>query len=256
MRSILNTYSGILQLRTETFVAIKQSKDGYWFALKLFTVVCLIAALGQWMGLETVLRQPILPEQFQQIADLFEDIEQNLPDGMPQEMSEGLSTFAQEAVDFVTYVEERTASLAPPLGARPSRVINMFGEWLETPFALMANFLGFSLIVLLVVKLMGGKGSLPQHLSLTMLAIAPYVLGIVNYLPSNSIIMNFALGIFGRTLILLAGIWAIAILLKALSVAHDIELKSAVMALASAFVLVYLLVPVAVMMAATYILFG
>ena len=43
--------------------------------------------------------------------------------------------------------------------------------------------------------------------------------------------MGFALGILSRTLLLLAGIWAVAILLKALSVAHDIKLKRAATAL-------------------------
>jgi hypothetical protein len=256
MKSILNTYSGILQLRTDTFVAIKQSRDGFGVALRIFAVVSLIAALGQWLELGAVLRQPTLPEQVHQIAQVIEGIEQNLPDWLPQTMSEGLSTFARESVGFVTGVEERTANLMPPLGARPSRVVNLLGQWLGTPFRLMANFLGCALVVLVVVKVMGGKGTLQQHLSLTMLAGAPYVLAFVGYIPAGSVIVGFALGIFGRTLTLLAGMWAAAILIKALTIAHEIELKRAALALVSAFVVVYLLIPMAAVMAAGYVLFG
>jgi hypothetical protein len=256
MRPILSTYQDILQFRTETFVAIKQSEDGFWYALKLFVVVSLIAGFGQWLGVGTVLHQPTLPEQIHRVAQVIERVERNLPEWLPQKLSERLSTFAQEVVGFVAKVEEATASLMPPLGARPSRVVTLLGNWLGTPFQLMANYLGFALVIFLVVKLMGGTGTLSQHLSLMALAIAPYVLAFFDYIPAGSVFMDLALGIFGRTLILLAVIWALAILVKALAIAHDIELKRAAVALVSAFGVLYVLVPVAISIATGYILFG
>lgn len=253
---ILNTYSGILQLRTETFTTIMQSSDGLWFAIRLFVIVSLIAACGQWFGWTTVVRQPTLPEQIHQFALVVTDVEKNLAGLLPQTMSANMSNFAQDIVAFATNVEERTINLTPYLGARPSRAVNLFGEWLGTPFSLMADFLVFSLVALMMAKLLGGKGTLQQHLGMTMLAIAPCVLAFVSYIPITSPTMGFALGIFSRTLLMLTGFWATAILLKALIVVHDIELKRAVATLVGTFAVVYLLLPLTGMIVAIYLLFG
>jgi|GEM_PF-6949329 len=256
MKSILSTYSGILKLQRETFYDIKRSRNGFRISIKLFVIICLIGSLGQWFGVGTILRQSTLPEQIHQLVALIEDIDQNIPGWLPQKMGENLSNFTQDVAEVVRKIEDKTTDFMPPLGARTSRVINIVGEWLETPLQIMAKFLGLSLILLLVMKLMGGEGTLSQHISLTMLAIAPYVLTFFSYIPSSSITMSLALDIFSRTLSILAIGWSVVILLKALSVAHGVTLKRSASGLILGLVVCYILIPLGSIITILYVLFG
>jgi hypothetical protein len=67
--------------------------------------------------------------------------------------------------------------------------------------------------------------------------------------------MGIALGIFGQVLSLVAVVWSLAILLKAVSVAHEIELKKSALILIAAFAVVYIALPMALTMVTRYILF-
>jgi hypothetical protein len=67
--------------------------------------------------------------------------------------------------------------------------------------------------------------------------------------------MGIALGILGRTLSLVAAIWSLAILLIAVSIAHEIELKKSALTLIGAFVVLYIALPIALIMVTSYILF-
>ncbi len=263
MQTAWRKYNAILRLETEPFLAIKQAQDGLWWALKLFFVIGLIVGLGKWADLG--LGRPTLAERVQTLSNGLgqagTEIEQagaNMSGLSEQFLGgpiRGIGSFLTgDATEFLTGLETRVIALEPPLGVRPSRIVKLFGDWLGTPFQLMANWLPFTLLVMVIAKLWGGRGTLRQHLSLAALAVAPQVLALLTFVPTSSV-MGIALGIFGQALSLVATIWSLAILLKAVTIAHEIELKKSALTLIAAFVVVYIALPIAQIMVISYILF-
>ncbi len=148
----------------------------------------------------------------------------------------------------------------PPLGGRPSRVVHMFGEWLSTPLTLLAQWAYFALALLAVVKLLGGRGTLRQHVVGVLLASAPLVLLFFTFVPNLTPTMSSALyeafQIFGRTLALIGLLWALLVLLKSMSVTHEIGPWRSAGAIALTWVTLYVIVPIASLAALNYILRG
>ena len=262
MKTAWRKYNAILRLDTEPFLAIKQAQDGLWWALKLFFVIGLIVGLGKWADLG--LGRPTLAERVETVAGHVEragtQIEQagaNMSGLSEQFLGgpiRGIGSFlTRDVTEFLTGLETGVIALEPPLGVRPSRIVKLFGDWLGTPFQLMANWLPYTLLVMVIAKLWGGRGTLRQHLSLTALAVAPQVLGVLTFVPPTSV-MGIALGIFGRTLSLVAAIWSLAILLKAVTIAHEIDVKKSALTLIGAFAVLYIALPIALFMVVRYIL--
>lgn len=263
MQTAWRKYNAILRLEAEPFLAIKQAQDGLWWALKLFFAIGLIVGLGKWADLR--LGRPTLAERVQtldsQVERVGTQIEQaganmsGLSEQLLGEPIRGIGSFlTRDVTEFLTGLGTRVLALEPPLGVRPSRIVKLFGDWVGTPFQLVASWLPYTLLVLVIAKLWGGRGSLRQHLSLTTLAVAPQVLGVLTFVPQTSA-MGIALGILGRSLSLVAAIWSLAILLKAVTIAHEIELKKSALTLIGAFVVLYIALPIALMMVARYVLF-
>ena len=63
MRERLHTYSQVLQLNTETMLALKYAPQGLMRALQMFTIVALLAGLGLWFGIPVQLGRPVLYEE-------------------------------------------------------------------------------------------------------------------------------------------------------------------------------------------------
>ena len=262
MQTAWRKYSAILRLDTEPFLAIKQAQDGLWWALKLLFVIGLIVGLGKWADLG--LGRPTLAERVETLAGHVEragtQIEQagtNMS-GLTEQLLggpiRGIGSFLTgDVTEFLTSLETGVRDLEPPLGVRPSRVVKMFGDWVGTPFQLVASWLPYTLLVLLIAKLWGGQGSLRQHLSLTALAVAPQVLSVLTTVPPTSV-LAIALGIFGQALSLVAAIWSLAILWKAVTIAHEMDLKRSALTLIGAFVVLYIALPIALIMVTRYIL--
>ncbi len=251
MRSAFSTYSRILQLDTDTFVTIKHLDDRVWFALRFFVIMALIGALGKWALLGSLMNQPTLPEIAHQIADIGYLIAGYLPEWLGF-----LATFLKDVSDLVLEIETKLAALAPPIGTRPSRVVLLIGQWLSTPFNLMAYWFGYALVLAGVARWFGGRGSLTQHLSLVALAIAPYILSIVSNFEPTSIIASVGIGIAGRALVVIGLAWSAAILVRAVAVAHEFTIGRSIAVLLIAFILLYVLLPLALSLTAAFVFFG
>lgn len=63
MKSALQTYSAILQFRTDTIHTLLASPRGIAYALKLFLIVVLIAGLGRYFAVPALMQQLTLAEQ-------------------------------------------------------------------------------------------------------------------------------------------------------------------------------------------------
>jgi hypothetical protein len=163
-----------------------------------------------------------------------------------------------QARQFAADVRAEAVRAEPPIGTRPSRIVRLFGEWLSTPLRLANDWLLFALALLLVAKMLGGRAPLPKHLGAMMLAAAPLVLTLGLYIPSLegvlSIPMAGAVHYYARILAVIGLLWAALLLLRTLSVAHEISLWRAAGAITLAWLALYVLLPLASVLFGGYLL--
>lgn len=219
MPSLWTGYWNILKLDETTLRTVKESRDGLWFALKLFIIVGLVVGLGKLIDGASVLQQPTLPDIAHNVAEGLETISVALPPVLADPLS--------EVATAVTELETTLSQFQPPLGKSVSRFIRLVGDWLSTPLNMMTTWLGFMLIIFVFAKAMHGQGSLDQHISLLTLAVAPQVLMVFSYLSLEIAGLN-TLGAVGRLLTIIAWIWSLVIVVKALAVSHEFSQGDAV----------------------------
>lgn len=163
-----------------------------------------------------------------------------------------------QARQLAADVRAEAVRAEPPIGTRPSRIVRLFGEWLSTPLRLANDWLLFALALLLVAKMLGGRAPLPKHLGAMMLAAAPLVLTLGLYIPSLegvlSIPMAGAVHYYARILAVIGLLWAALLLLRTLSVAHEISLWRAAGAITLAWLALYVLLPLASVLFGGYLL--
>lgn len=138
-----------------------------------------------------------------------------------QQFSELPSGVDQQIEDFQAGVEIgfRIAELPTPLPKPLGRVLTSVGNFLSLPFARMARWMGYSVFVLLVAKLLGGRATVSQMLGTTALYAIPHALRFLSLIPC-----------LGGLLGLVATVWGIAIYVKAVAVANELSLGRAVVA--------------------------
>jgi hypothetical protein len=219
MPSLWTGYWHILKLDEATLRAVKDGRDGFRFALKLFFIIGLIVGAGKLVRGTAVLQQPTLPALAHEVAAGIE----NAAVALPPILADPLTEVATAVTEF----EATLRTFQPPLGTQPSRLIRLLGAWLTTPFNMMAVWLGFMLLIFLFAKAMHGQGSLDQHVTLLTLAAAPQVLLLFSYLSLDVGGLN-TVGPLGRLLALAAWLWSLVIVIKALAVAHEFEQGQAV----------------------------
>jgi hypothetical protein len=113
----------------------------------------------------------------------------------------------------------RIAALDTPLPKLVGRLLADLGAFLSLPFSRLAGWIGYSIWVLLVAKLLGGRATAPQMLGATALYAVPHVLDVLNLVPC-----------LGGLLGLVATVWGIAIYVKALAVVNGFSIGRAVVA--------------------------
>ncbi|MFL7837257.1 MAG: YIP1 family protein [Candidatus Promineifilaceae bacterium] len=271
MHERLHTYSQVLQLNTQTLLDFKYAPDGLMRALQLFTVVALIAGLGLWLGIPVQLERPVLYEELGNAQAIIDNItnnvepflSQNIPFLQSQEQLAGaIAEGANAAGDVVNQLlagaETEAEKLSPPLGTRLSRVIRLFGQWISIPLAILANWLPVALLAMVIAKLLGGRATLSQHLTAVLLASAPLVLLLPSYIPYLGSIMPitfaYAIGMFGNIIALVGLAWAALILIQGMALAHEFSWARATGVLLLSWLALYVLLPLAGILIAGYIL--
>ena len=220
--------------------------------------------------LEELLAQiPLSFQQFQALLarialspDRLSDVTLRL--GLTQEQIDTLQAEIDAAPDeTIGVLEQLRANVEqfhPPLGVRFSRFFHVFGKWLSTPFAILAQWAFFGLLLLVVAKLIGGTGTVRQHIIALLLAAAPLFLLFFNYVPQVTPAMhisyNLAFPLFGRILAIVAVAWAVAILLKSLSVTHEFSMWRSLGAIVLTWVVIYVVFPVLSLLSVGYVLRG
>lgn len=112
-------------------------------------------------------------------------------------------------------IEALPTRLPKPVGG----VLKDLGGFLSLPFNRLAGWIGYTIWVLLVAKLLGGRVTASQMLGATALYAVPHVLGILDFVTCLG-------GILG----LVATVWGIAIYVKAVAAANDFSIGRAIVA--------------------------
>ena len=265
MKAAINQYFSILRLADEPFVDLKQNDRGLRWTLILFLIIGLIASSGKWLNLNYELQRATYAEQIEslteQSADLGMQIEQigsDLTGVMAWLFADSLAQvatfFSRDLVEFGTNLVPMVIDLEPPIGVRSSRVLALAGDWFSTPFALLANSLLFIFTTLVVAKAWEGNGTLREHLSLMLLMIAPAFLLFFSYVTPQSSVLVFAVRPLSRLLTLVYMVWAVLIGLKALTVVHDFSWRTAIRVMATAVLVLYVIVPIVTVLVLAYLI--
>jgi len=229
--SLLTIYWKTLLLDSELFVTLKSVRNGFWSAIELFLVVGLLTTLGMLAPIRVMVQRPTLAERTNQLAAQVDSFASGYPKLLAAPIQEVAASISNLARKFTEY--------QPPLGVRPSRVIRLIGEWLAAPLNLLGVWMGSLLGIWVVARLLGGQGSLREHLSLLLLAFAPQILTFLNYIPSQ----NSTLSTVGRMLSVIAILWSLLIATQALVAAHRLKQNQAILVLVIYFIAVFLAVP-------------
>lgn len=155
-------------------------------------------------------------EMEQSLQELSTSLRQMQPySDVPPELEEQMAAYVRAAMEIGFAIEE----LYTPLPKLAGRVLTNLGAFLSLPFSRMAGWLGYTIWVLLVAKLLGGRATVAQALGATALYAVPHVLDILGFVRC-----------LGGLLGLVATVWGIAIYVKALAVANDFDIGRAVVA--------------------------
>ena len=226
MPSLWSAYWKILTLAAAPFEAVKEARDGLWFALRLFLLVALIAGLADLAAIPDAVAQPTLAER---VDGLARRVEESIPMA-PWIFTKPLEELVAAIDRAVTQIE----AFEPPLGERPSRLLRAVGAWLEPPLNLLARWLGLAVLTWLVARLAGGDGSPRAHFSLVLLSGAPLAFYLVHDLLGGVFASGAAMTYLGWVFKLVIWVWCALILIRALSVAHSFPADRAAAVLVAA----------------------
>jgi hypothetical protein len=162
----------VLLLRTETMNEIGQSKTGVWLSLRLFFLAGLIASIGLLAGGLAEAGQVTFSDQLSIAASSLATTASVLP----QRWTPRLASAMNAAADRLQGASEAIVSVQPPLGQNASQSLRAIGAWASRPILALTSWMTVLLPVLLVARLMGGRGSLRRQVSLVLLAFMPQAL--------------------------------------------------------------------------------
>jgi hypothetical protein len=141
--------------------------------------------------------------QMGQFTDIPPGFERQLTDSIRSGMALGLE------------IEALPTRLPKPI----ARLFANLGSFLSLPFGRLASWAGYTIWVMLIAKLLGGRATVSQTLGATALYAVPHILGILD-------VVRCLGGLLG----LVAAVWGIAIYVKALAVANEFSIGRAIVA--------------------------
>jgi hypothetical protein len=155
-------------------------------------------------------------------------------------------------------VRATAVAAQPPIGVPASRFIRLMGDWLASPMNLAAGWLFFILALMLAARSLGGRASIREHLTAALLASAPLVLAFGIFAPTlvgqSGTSSAAPILLFLRLLALIGAVWALALLVKTMATAHEFSNWRSLGALALTGIALFILLPLAALFAAGFVL--
>ena len=221
MRELLQLAWDALLFRDAAYAQHVARADALKRGLAMLVVVSLTAGLLTLVtGLVRDLR-PMSVEARREEADLalqefFQSLRRmgqftDIPPGLERQLTDSIRSGM--ALGFE--IEALPTRLPRPVG----RLFTNLGSFLSLPFSRMASWAGYTIWVILIAKLLGGRATVSQTLGATALYAVPHVLGILD-------VVRCLGGLLG----LVAAVWGAAIYVKALAAANEFSIERAIVA--------------------------
>lgn len=252
MKEWVRTLVDAALLRTEAFARFRDRGDVFFQGFLIVVAVALLAGLPGFVG--GVVNAAVPRSAEAQLEEATARLDAALAQMEPYLRS--VSPTAEEQVAQIV----RAARLGiaagveianlPALLPRPvGRLLAAFGLWLSLPFArsglpltaaALSIWLGYGIWVMLLAKLLGGRGTLAGFLGTSALYAVPHALTVFAFVPC-----------LGPILGLVAVVWGAVIYVKATAVSHDLSGgRAAVAALVPAVALILVAIAIAASVAA------
>jgi hypothetical protein len=221
MKELLQLAWDVLLFRHEAYVQHAARDDTLKRGLTLLVVATLVAgALSFIINVVGDLRPGSIEAQRQEVEQGIQEFITSfraIPQysDLPPELEEQIVDTMRAGIEMGFQIEALPTPLPKPLG----RVLEDLGAFLSLPFIRMTSWIGYTIWVLLVAKLLGGRATVSQALGATALYAIPHVLDILGFVSC-----------LGSLLGLVATVWGIAIYVKALAVSNDLSIGQAIVA--------------------------
>jgi hypothetical protein len=221
MKKLVQLAWDVSLFKHEAYVQHVASTDTLKRGLTLLVIVTLVAGALSFiiniigdlrpMGIEAQ-RQEV-EQSLQEFITSFRQMRQytDVPPGFEEKMA----AYMRSGIEIGLSVDALPTRLPKPVG----RVLTDLGAFLSLPFIRIASWMGYTIWVLLIAKLLGGRATVSQTLGATALYAIPHVLDILGLVRC-----------LGGLLGLVATVWGIAIYVKALAVANDFGIGRAIIA--------------------------
>jgi len=247
MKAWLSTLWNASLLRTEAFSGFRDRRDVFFQGFLIIVAVSLLVGIPAFAGnvakaIQRPLSEAQLEEAASQIDNGMRQIEPFLG-FMPAEARQQLPEISRMIKAWIAAgveISNLHTVLPKPLGA----LLEAFGSWLSLPFVgsgfplsvvSLATWLGYGLWVMLLAKLLGGRGTLARFLGTSALYAVPHVLSFFAWIP-----------LLGPVLGWIAFLWGIVIYVKATVVSHELTVGRALVAVFVPMAAIVLLVVVGV----------
>lgn len=222
-----------LLLRSVAFTRVAARPDAFLHGLLVIVVVALLG------GAPVVVRDVIGgfgPPAVVEPSDLRNSLAEPLATlgpvlriaGVPESMLDQILSQVEDSAvlagSIVTQVQQADTALPRPL----AQGLMALGRWLSRPFAnspwplataTLATWLGYGVWVMLVAKLLGGRGTLHGFFGATAYFAAPHILTIFSGVPG-----------VGSILTVVAWVWGVGVYVAATAASHRLSLGRAVLA--------------------------
>ncbi|NOZ48756.1 MAG: YIP1 family protein [Chloroflexi bacterium] len=152
---------------------------------------------------------------------------------LPPEVQTFLDVYRSSIEVFAPQIPKIMA-VPSPLPAGVGRFLSWLGDWLSTPFGLLGRWLSISIWIMLFARLVGGKGTLLAYLGASSLSVLPHLLQALSFIP-----------VIGGLFAVVAGIWGLAIQVKAVELTHQLPQKRAILAVILPYLLLFVLLAMA-----------
>ena len=211
----------ILLFREEAYQTHTARSDVMQRGLLVLVVVTLLAGLlpflvglvGDWISPA----QPpewISSNQAPNLEDMFGSAAQYLPPDMGDAIEEFYDPDIMEWVQMGMNIANLPTLMPKSIGT----LLQNLGAYVSLPLQRLSGWMLYTLVALLIARLMGGKADVRRMLGATALYSIPHLLDMVSFVPC-----------LGGLLGLVASLWGVGIYVKAVAVSNEISIGRAVL---------------------------
>ena len=224
MKEMLTLMRGALLFDTNTFAGLKASPDVFRKGFTVLLVVGLI--VGFVTGLVAMI-QGLTTDPVKEMDSALAAVHQSFGQFMPSDAS---AQFLQNFEMGMNIGRRIITETQAPLPRQFEVIFQQVGVMVSYPFGWLGSLLSYGVLVHLIARLLGGKGTIAQMFGLTSLAVVPHLLDVLAWVPC----LGAVLGLVGWG-------WGVGVYIKGTSVAQEMSIGKATLAVLMPILVVALL---------------